>query len=259
MNTFVKNNSLLIAQKFLNPSNIEGIVGWWDASLESSVSTVSSGVSQWRDISGNNAHLNQALSINRPRYTSTINNLRTITFDGSNDFLQGSWANYQGSEHTLLGIFRWNGGGGGSDGRRFIMEGSNSDNTAWQPSVAVAAGASPVNMNFVHGFQSNPDSMFLTTTDNLVTSNTVTMFTANRYWTGSIYIMDVRINKIFCGTRDSLYPSSNTVNKLVVGSHRSANNRWFAGDICELIIINRSLNRFEIIGVENFLSNKWNI
>lgn len=258
MNTFVKNNSLLILNKFL-PSNLSGIVGWWDASLQSSVTTVGSGVSQWRDISGNNNHLNQSVSTNRPNYSNSINGLKVITFDGTNDFLQSSWSNYAGADFTLIGIFRWNGLGGGTDGRRFIMEGSDDNNLAWQPSVAVASGSSPTNMNFVHGFQDNPDSMFLTTSGNLVISNKTTIFVAKRYWDETTYIMDVRINKVFAGTRSSPYPSSNTVTKLVVGSHRSANNRWFAGNICELMIIDNSISEYNIYNIENYFFNKWNI
>lgn len=66
---------------------------WLDASDSTTITTESGNVSQWNDKSGNDRHLSQSTSTNRPALTSAgQNGLNVITFDGSNDGLQGSFA-----------------------------------------------------------------------------------------------------------------------------------------------------------------------
>lgn len=59
---------------------------WLDASDLSTISCGTSGVSEWRDKSGNNRHLTQATSANQPVYTALgLNNKNIITF-GTDDY-----------------------------------------------------------------------------------------------------------------------------------------------------------------------------
>jgi hypothetical protein len=69
-----------------NPRSISGLNGWWDAADASTV-TISTGVSEWRDKSGNARHAAQTIGNNQPGYTNTLNGKNTLTFDGSNDSL----------------------------------------------------------------------------------------------------------------------------------------------------------------------------
>lgn len=66
---------------------------WWDASYTASITTSGSAVTQWSDISGNNHHLVQTTSTQRPASgTRTVNSLNALDFDGSNDFLKSNEA-----------------------------------------------------------------------------------------------------------------------------------------------------------------------
>ena len=63
---------------------VAGYIGWWDASALSN-----GAVATWADQSGNGYDLVQGTSGNRPSVGSnTQNGLPTVTFDGSDDYLQ---------------------------------------------------------------------------------------------------------------------------------------------------------------------------
>lgn len=65
-----------------NRKSISGLEAWYDASNSESI-TIDIGVSEWRDLSGNNRHLIQNTTNNQPSYNSVrLNNLSTVTFDG---------------------------------------------------------------------------------------------------------------------------------------------------------------------------------
>jgi hypothetical protein len=64
------------------PTN-DGLVGLWYDAADASTITVSTGVSEWRDKSGNARHLSQATGANQPAW----NSVDTITTDGTNDVL----------------------------------------------------------------------------------------------------------------------------------------------------------------------------
>lgn len=70
-----------------SPANITTAL-WLDAADASTVTTVSSAVSEWRDKSGNNRNASQPTSSRRPIYsTAFLNSKAVVSFDGSNDIL----------------------------------------------------------------------------------------------------------------------------------------------------------------------------
>lgn len=69
------------------PSDISGLVGWWDASDVATVTTVGSDVSQIDDKSGLGRHATQITANNRPTYSETINGRNVMTMNGTSDFL----------------------------------------------------------------------------------------------------------------------------------------------------------------------------
>jgi hypothetical protein len=63
---------------------------WLDAADASTVTTVSSAVSQWNDKSGNGRDFTQSTAGSRPAYsTAALNNLNTVTPDGTDDWMTG--------------------------------------------------------------------------------------------------------------------------------------------------------------------------
>ena len=71
-----------------DPTTISGLVAYWDAQTTSSWD-VDTGVSEWRDLSGNDHTLTQAVGNNQPAL-SFINGKRAFDFDGSNDYLEAA-------------------------------------------------------------------------------------------------------------------------------------------------------------------------
>ena len=78
---------------------------WLDAADASTVTTVSGAVSQWNDKSGNGRHATQSTAANRPTYpATTLNNISTIEFDGTNDVLTATLSSGLGSSFGVFAV-----------------------------------------------------------------------------------------------------------------------------------------------------------
>jgi hypothetical protein len=99
---------------------------WLDAADLRTI-TIATGVSEWRDKSGNGSHATQATAANQPVYSQTgFFGLPGITFDGLNDQLDISTTRMQNTTHGAFWVFIRRGTGAGD---------------AYRPSVGVLAGA----------------------------------------------------------------------------------------------------------------------
>ncbi|MBT8036351.1 MAG: family 16 glycosylhydrolase [Verrucomicrobiae bacterium] len=80
---------------------------WYDAADAATITEAAGVVSQWRDKSGNNYHLNQGTADKQPTYSATAWNgsLPAVTFDGSNDYLENVTKLTQGAV-TLAAVFQ---------------------------------------------------------------------------------------------------------------------------------------------------------
>lgn len=88
------------------PENIETAL-WLDASDVSTITTVSGGVSEWRDKTGNGINLVPTTS-NNPSYGSTtLFNLNTITFAGNTMLRANNFPTSFPASLIVFGIFRW--------------------------------------------------------------------------------------------------------------------------------------------------------
>ena len=86
---------------------------WLDAADLSTI-TIATGVSEWRDKSGNGSHATQATAANQPVYSQTgFFGLPGITFDGSNDQLDISTTRMQNTTHGVFWVFIRRGAGTG--------------------------------------------------------------------------------------------------------------------------------------------------
>lgn len=72
---------------YANPTDMHGLVGWYDASDASSIASTSGKVTQWNDKSGHGRHLVQTTDANRPTTGSTINGVAALTFNGTSQYL----------------------------------------------------------------------------------------------------------------------------------------------------------------------------
>lgn len=82
------------------PSDIANLKAWYRADQGITIST---GVSQWNDLSGNALHLTQATGSAQPTYgaTSGPNSTPAVTFDGSDDYLSVSFTNVAQPYHIF--------------------------------------------------------------------------------------------------------------------------------------------------------------
>lgn len=93
---------LLRPRNAFNPRAIPGLLAWFDAS-DSSSYTVATGVSEWRDKSGNNRTFAQSTGNNQP--TVTTSSGRTVfTFDGTNDSLTSQTSLSLSSTHSVFAV-----------------------------------------------------------------------------------------------------------------------------------------------------------
>jgi hypothetical protein len=93
---------------------------WLDADDVSTI-TVATGVSEWRDKSGNGRNATQSTAANQPAYTiGGLNGRNILTFDGTNDHLLHSF-NASPAPHSVFVVARRTSGGGGS-GYQLIFE-----------------------------------------------------------------------------------------------------------------------------------------
>jgi hypothetical protein len=95
---------------------------WLDAADLSTI-TISTGVSEWRDKSGNGANATQAASAARPAYSPVaFSGLPGITTDGADDRLEIVTTLSQGNlTHAVYWVMRVIGAGSGSDGYRPLI------------------------------------------------------------------------------------------------------------------------------------------
>ncbi|MFN8994753.1 MAG: hypothetical protein ACK5X3_13970, partial [Pseudomonadota bacterium] len=86
---------------------------WLDAADLSTI-TIATGVSQWRDKSGNGANATQATAANQPAYSNTgFFGLPGITFDGLSDQLEIFTTRMQNTTHGVYWVFIRRGAGAG--------------------------------------------------------------------------------------------------------------------------------------------------
>lgn len=93
------------AQPSTSALSTPGCVGWYDASVGSSVVVSGGAVSQWSDLSGHSNHLLQATSGNRPTYVGPwSNNLPALLFTAaSSQFMTlAAWDVGQIAQATIL-------------------------------------------------------------------------------------------------------------------------------------------------------------
>lgn len=83
----------------------QGLVGWWDANDDSTVTLSGSNVTQWRDKSGNSNHMSVPSSYSGPTRGNTLNSKKVLTFTQSNGL--ESTLNLSSSNYTVFGVSRY--------------------------------------------------------------------------------------------------------------------------------------------------------
>jgi hypothetical protein len=227
-----------------DPRRISGLVAWWDAQVASSYD-IETGVSEWRDLSGNGNTVTQAVTNDQPTI-SDINGKTAFQFDGSNDQLAAAspiLTVTQAGQFSTFVVHRLATGGANlgyfwSNGTANVGFGflCNQNNAAM---FYGTAGTSPA-LNSSTRANDLPEIIGFTHT------NQVGQFSIN-------------------GALDSAITTSSTTgtatSNFLIGNRpgNTASTAFYPGRLGAVLIYNRALSLAERSRVERWLGQRWGI
>lgn len=242
------------------PSDIAGLVGWWDASDTGSITHSSGEVTQWSDLSGGGFHVTNASGTDRPLTgTRTVNGLNAIDFDGTNDLLD-----YAGSPP-------WYASGGEST--IFIVCEPDTVTTTHQVlvgefRVGSANGEHRLSLledrlYFQHFGDSGSRNHDFSRAAPRVGSPGIVRCTVDDVGGSNYRVATTLDGKIGVATNPagSVPFSPTTITGLVFGARIQSGTPglWFNGALCEVIMYNSVLSQGDIDLVEEYLADKWGV
>ena len=215
-----------------------GLLLWLDASDDSTFSYSSgTSVSQWRDKSGLNNHSSQATVGSQPSRSTFQNSRKTITFDGTNDFLDGTSALTLANGYTAFTIVK-----SSATGERDII---TSTPAAQSTDIYLYQQASSGKFgNWSNVYTSNPISLNVWY---LFSTNVSSVGSETLYLNGSSQASNSRSLTNTRGYRVGAYYTG------------SSSGEYWSGEIAEILIFNRSLSSTEMKQVHTYLGQKWGI
>jgi hypothetical protein len=200
-------------------------------------------VTTWYDQSGNLRNASQATAANQPQIVSNgsvilENSKPTVQFDGSNDFLNRteSASNLFATNFSVFNVHKVTGG----STRKAIIETTSTGNDVLNPSFEYN-GNLPTNLRLFSGQFTN--NVLLVGTNTYGNSHLL----LNGLKNGTT-IQELFVNNNSEGTRSpSIIPTVN-ITGYNIATFRSANDRFFGGNMQEIILYNsyESTNRSAI-------------
>jgi hypothetical protein len=238
------------SQSGFDPRRITGLEGWWDASDSTTITLVSSVVSQWNDKSGNGRNFTQATGANRPAViTAGRNGRNVLSFGGSFVTMNQSWTRQLNGGNTWFLVFSFSAGNGTVE--RPILRMDVNVN-ALQRGATDAAQVS--RRNRIGSFVNNTSSGLFTvdqqadfTTDWQVVSSVVSTTSLGHYQNGVLQGSETAIT----GT---IVSSASTTLRIA-----EASNAFTIMQAAEILIYSKALSSSERSSVERYLGRKWGI
>jgi len=216
------------------PYDIPGLSLWYDASDTDTITDSGGFVSQWDDKSGNNFHVTQGTGSNQPQTElETQNNLNTLTFDGSNDFLQRNSINVTDMEWVFAAVIVKSGQPNTGCCSGLVSNAGDRGN------IRLASGT-------VAAWRPTNDANDFCYTDG--------DFEVNGVASASFTFDQIQVSKF---QRGSTIAGSVYNNIRIGGDPISGNVRYLKMALCELIFYNEDLTSSEQDTVINYLNNKW--
>ena len=215
-----------------------GLLVWLDAADDTTFSYSSgTSVSQWRDKSGLNNHSSQATVGSQPSRSTFQNSRKTITFDGTNDFLDGTSALTLANGYTAFTIVK-----SSATGERDII---TSTPAAQSTDIYLYQQASSGKFgNWSNVYTSNSISLNVWY---LFSTNVSSVGSETLYLNGSSQASNSRSLTNTRGYRVGAYYTG------------SSSGEYWSGEIAEILIFNRSLSSTEMKQVHTYLGQKWGI
>lgn len=207
------------------PTDLAGLVAWWDASDTATITDTSGAVSAWADKSTNEYSLAQASPTKQPTTgATTLNSLNVVTLDGGDD-LVSSVAIAQSQPFTIAAV--WKDTPGNS---RWYASAGNT--VQYGSALGIYAGT---------GFLNGP------------------AYTANT-WAYSTHIYNgsssvARLNGSAGSTGNP--GSTNMSGSLWLGSR--SGSFYLTGAVAELIVASGALSGTDLTSLETYLADKWGL
>lgn len=221
-----------------------GLTLWLDASDTSTITSSGGAVSQWNDKSGNGNNATQGTGSAQPGTGAvTKNGKNVLTFDGG-DFLSLPSGLYSipNGDNTIFYVSTCT----DESADRFILTMIGAANAerllCYSTSIAGVQGYRNVSTN-------NP------VTRTGITKANYNIFT--QFLSGTT--QSISVNNGTAGTNTSGVNAVATIATIGAYKNSGFTGNYQLGNIAEIIIYNRALTAAEIIQVNRYLSNKWNI
>lgn len=240
-----------------DPSEINGLILWLDASDSSTIDTVSTKVSEWRDKSGQGNVLVQGTDASRPTLsTDQQNGLNGLSFSGSNVLTDASpAASMSGGFDPEIGVFAVAGNDNTSSTRMIV---SVWDDTAGENSFALGKSVLEQGI-FVISQTGSDQSNWQTVGADLGNSDVATFIGGEL----ALAEKNTYLNRVKyrdnAGTADGPVPSTAP---LCIGDVNDNATYAFApwsGHIYEIVIYNRWITTAERVALTNHLYEKWGL
>lgn len=217
--------------------------GWWSADsgvysdAGSTAATNAGNVQQWNDRSGNGNHWIQTTAANKGTYrTSIVNGYPVVRFDGSNDFYTLGSAISLGTSFTLFVVCKT----APSIGGQCLYSSAATNNH-----ISLNDGAD----NDSFGFDGT----------NIVGANTAT--TAGSFAL-TIHQNNAGTLRIYRSGTESAYSTGQTFSTFPfnrTGVYATGGNKWFNGDIAEMVAVNAAATANQRGLVNKYLATKYGL
>jgi hypothetical protein len=224
------------------------------ASLKSFCSATNGFVTTWYDQSGSARNATQSTSANQPQIVSSgslilQNGKPSVQFDGSNDFLNRS-ESASNLFAANFSVFVVNNVTGGST-RKFLIETTSVGSNVFSPGLEYN-GVLPAKIQLFSG--DTGTNVFTLSTNNF-SGNIQRLVSALKNGTT---IQEIFVNNASQGSTSPSVTTTIDVTGYNIGTFRSANDRFFGGNMQEIILYNsyESSNR---TGIETNINNFYSI
>lgn len=192
-------------------------------------------VSQWTDLSGNNLNFSQTNVSYRPKQVKNItNDYFLLNFDGTNDFMKATFAQNISQPMTIFIVWKAN-----VSKAQHIFDGINNTGITFNypyntpPTLRTYAGASG-------GISISYDKPI----SNNLTINALLLSNPSKVYDNGLL-------------KGSMNIGNNLLSGLNLGTDYTGSQRYFNGDIAEVILYEELLSDSERIMVEKYLQDKY--
>lgn len=239
-----------------NPQSISGLAAWYDANDATTITTAT-GVSQWRDKSGNTRTLVQSVGLDQPTRTATINGKSALVFDGVNHYMSCMGGSF--SNETMFIVAR-RAATSAANAAMFSTRATNTNAAANLPALTANSdsgatltfgSASAENL----GFNPQPSgSVVFFKNGSIVATGTVSGIGSQCYSVAPFpNTTDVNLLTIFSGS------TAAGAKNFAVGCDAFSSARTYGMTLCEILIYSAVLTATQRSLVERALGSKWGV